>query len=186
MKVADIPVVPVAQVELEGVDFLMDGSLVALYGEGRIYRYRSPAFTRLEHAIPRAPRSMRRLLNIMDYGEPVSRHLTTSHHDDSIAVFGVDEGWLWRPNVQTWSPEPHRLDHAVNGTFHPTRPLIAVGDAGSADVHLLHTDTPSPRKVKTFTGHSERVRTLDFSPNGEWLASGSRDGTVRIWEVGRA
>lgn len=34
-----------------------------------------------------------------------------------------------------------------------------------------------------FTGHTSRVRSISPHPSGQWLASGSDDGTVRLWEV---
>ena len=33
----------------------------------------------------------------------------------------------------------------------------------------------------TFHGHSEYVRTVDFSLTGKYLASGAEDGLVRLW-----
>ena len=35
----------------------------------------------------------------------------------------------------------------------------------------------------TFKGHQNMVRTLSIEPKGQFLASGSDDGTVKIWEV---
>jgi WD40 repeat protein len=32
--------------------------------------------------------------------------------------------------------------------------------------------------------HAAFIPALAFSPNGEWLATGSRDGTIRVWPVG--
>ncbi|KAJ6245454.1 ribosome biogenesis protein bop1 block of proliferation 1 protein [Anaeramoeba flamelloides] len=34
-----------------------------------------------------------------------------------------------------------------------------------------------------FIGHTGRVRAIDVDPTGQWLASGSDDNTVRIWEI---
>ena len=46
-------------------------------------------------------------------------------------------------------------------------------------------ETDSWRPVQTFEGHSDWVREVTFSPDGQWLLSGAKDGelSVRIWEV---
>ncbi|XP_034016581.1 ribosome biogenesis protein bop1 isoform X2 [Thalassophryne amazonica] len=50
---------------------------------------------------------------------------------------------------------------------------------------------PKPKDLQPFPttqslvyrGHSGLVRSISVSPSGQWLASGSDDGSVRIWEV---
>ena len=39
-------------------------------------------------------------------------------------------------------------------------------------------------EVFSLVGHTARVRGIDFSPDGKLIATGSRDGTVRIWDAG--
>ncbi len=41
----------------------------------------------------------------------------------------------------------------------------------------------SGKHIHTFTGHSDRVNNIKFSPDGKILASCSLDMTCRIWEV---
>ena len=39
------------------------------------------------------------------------------------------------------------------------------------------------RQVHTLTGHSDRVYSVDFSPDGNRVVSGSDDTFVKIWDV---
>ncbi|KAF0268882.1 hypothetical protein FOG51_02262 [Hanseniaspora uvarum] len=59
------------------------------------------------------------------------------------------------------------------------------------DPESLVPELPSPQDLRPFPimtsnifkGHSDKVRCLDIDPTGEWLATGSDDGTVRVWEI---
>jgi ribosome biogenesis protein ERB1 len=43
---------------------------------------------------------------------------------------------------------------------------------------------PYPKQLAlTYQGHTGRVRCFSVDPTGQWLASGSDDKTVRLWEV---
>lgn len=59
------------------------------------------------------------------------------------------------------------------------------------DPESLIPELPSPKDLRPFpircstifSGHNGKVRTLSIDPSGLWLATGSDDGTVRIWEI---
>ena len=59
------------------------------------------------------------------------------------------------------------------------------------DPESLLPELPSPKDLRPFpircstvyNGHTGRIRSLSIDPSGIWLATGSDDGTVRIWEI---
>ncbi len=55
------------------------------------------------------------------------------------------------------------------GTFSNSRVLLADAATGST--------------LASFKGHKDSIQRLGFSPDGKWLASGSLDGKVKLWDV---
>eukprot|EP00743_Colponemidia_sp_Colp-15_P005927 GILK01006373.1.p1 GENE.GILK01006373.1~~GILK01006373.1.p1 ORF type:complete len:908 (-),score=186.22 GILK01006373.1:272-2764(-) len=59
------------------------------------------------------------------------------------------------------------------------------------DPESLIPKLPKPSDLRPFPttmsiqylGHTERIRAISIDPTGQWLASGSDDKTVRIWEI---
>ncbi|XP_062490633.1 ribosome biogenesis protein BOP1 [Pezoporus occidentalis] len=64
----------------------------------------------------------------------------------------------------------------------------------NVDPEDLIPKLPKPRDLQPFPttqalvyrGHTSLVRCLSISPSGQWLVSGSDDGSVRFWEVSTA
>lgn len=69
------------------------------------------------------------------------------------------------PNVTDWSP---------NGE------LIAIGFTDGT-IGILNAS--NGQLLQTLTGHTMRVTAVAFSPDGTSLATGSLDGTIRLWSV---
>ncbi|MDE0634416.1 MAG: M12 family metallo-peptidase, partial [Candidatus Poribacteria bacterium] len=69
-------------------------------------------------------------------------------------------------------------DAAVHNIF-----IIAVNTDGNIGTALFKLAEMSPYNITTLEKHTESVRSLAFSPNGQILASGSFDNTVKLWNV---
>src|SRR5206468_3306317 len=59
-----------------------------------------------------------------------------------------------------------------------------VSKFASASGNLIRIwDVKSGNELEPFNGHASRINSIAFSPDGELLASGSSDGTFRVWGV---
>ena len=54
---------------------------------------------------------------------------------------------------------------------------------GSADQSILLLDASTGQEVRSFTGHSGTVTSIDFNPDGRQIISGSDDGSVKLWNT---
>jgi WD40 repeat protein len=64
------------------------------------------------------------------------------------------------------------------GRMHPVE-LLGVGCLGL----LSPLSAQEPKLRATFMGHADSVYCVAFSPDGKTLASGSYDGTIKLWDV---
>ena len=70
--------------------------------------------------------------------------------------------------------------------FSPCGKYIAVGaqwQKGQEWISIYLLDVNTGENIHTFLGHPTDVWSLDFSPDGELLASGSYDGTILLWDT---
>ncbi|MDE3258695.1 MAG: Ig-like domain-containing protein [Gemmatimonadota bacterium] len=67
----------------------------------------------------------------------------------------------------------------------PTQPLtiIAVDTRGNTGHHRFQLVRDSPEQIATLEGHTRAANSVAFSPDGATLASGSDDGTLKLWNV---
>jgi WD40 repeat protein len=54
---------------------------------------------------------------------------------------------------------------------------------GSGDKTAKIYEAASGKELFTITGHTDQVWFVKFTPDGKSLATGSFDGTVRLWNI---
>jgi len=92
--------------------------------------------------------------------------------DGSVFLWDAHSGKL----KSTLRTEPHAVSLAV--AFSPNSRLLA--SASNDDVVLW--DVERGLLIKSYHGHGNWVSALTFSPDGNELASGGFDATIRIWD----
>lgn len=76
----------------------------------------------------------------------------------------------------------HELDYNVSAVaVSPDRDVFQTGNSGDTWVRVHNYDTGA--LLDTWKGHHGPVHTVAYSPSGDLSATGSEDGTVRLWKI---
>ncbi|MFL5732273.1 MAG: WD40 repeat domain-containing protein [Chloroflexia bacterium] len=136
-----------------------------------------------------------------DYSTPYVGSFAINTHEDvaatvltatnEIYVWGLSDGrrvhTLGTMDANGWKGHQSGV---WSLKFSPDGQLLASGggksESSSDDVHDMSIRIWSMvdgREQAKLEGHTNNVRSLAWSPDGRLLASGSDDGTVRLWQV---
>ncbi len=84
------------------------------------------------------------------------------------------------PGIGRWQAMPLPIRSYVKSIkFSPNGKSFALGDGRNVRIH----DTNSMQLTGVLVGHTGNVTALDWSPDGQWLASAATDNTIRLWQA---
>jgi WD40 repeat protein len=105
---------------------------------------------------------------------PDGQRLATAGEENTVKIWNVQTGEL----LQTL--RGHNGDiYAVAFSPEDGRWIASGGEDSAVKVWDSHT----AKLVRNFRGHKSIVTSVVFSPDGQRLVSGSRDTTVKVWDV---
>jgi WD40 repeat protein len=106
---------------------------------------------------------------------PDGRRLATGGAANTVKIWDVQTAELLR------TLEGHKGE-IYTVAFSPVGDGRLVASAGEDSVVKVW-DSYTGELVRNLRGHKGLVSSLAFSPDGRWLVSGSRDHTVKVWDV---
>lgn len=153
------------------VSYSPNGQIVATGGRDSIMRLWQASNGRMLHALHLS--GWATALAFSPDGEMIA---SASLGDSSITLWAVDSG----SEVQSIQMDYRYLNNVWESiTISPDGGLLALGGDWFVPIINISDGTES----QTLMGHGDRTTSVMFSPDGKLLASGSYDGTVRIWDV---
>lgn len=106
-----------------------------------------------------------------------SGEILAMNYDNETKIWDVNNPEELKVKITTTSV-PTEWHHPK--VFAPYGDQLAVGGKNGT-VYVWHFE--NPESPMHFTGHTDEILSLAFSPDGKRIVSGSKDNTARVWDV---
>ena len=114
-----------------------------------------------------------RLIQDMELSHTTQGNVLTVASGDAVSIFdGVTFELRGRHKM------PINFNEEGGASMHPSGKKFV---AGGSDVWVRVFDAESGAELECLKGHHGPVRCLRYAPDGETYATGSEDGTIRLW-----
>ncbi|KAK4770383.1 hypothetical protein SAY87_030915 [Trapa incisa] len=100
--------------------------------------------------------------------------LATASYDHTIKFWEAKSGRCYH-TIQYPDSQVNRLE------ITPDKCQLAA--AGNPHIRLFDINSNSPQPVRSFDSHTNNIMAIGFQCDGNWMYSGSEDGTVKIWDL---
>jgi WD40 repeat protein len=104
---------------------------------------------------------------------PSGKWLMTGNQDCSVHVWNTDNGT--EMHMRGFAAKVRQL------AWHRASRWLATGGGPTVAVWDCSGRGPEGRTPLLLEWHSEQISALHYQPEGDWLASGARDGSIAIW-----
>ncbi len=111
---------------------------------------------------------------------PATMNVTGSQRPAAVAPVPIAAA---KPAAEAPKPEKPKDDKvaAVEPAQSATKPAVTAGAAEPTETQVY--ENKAQRLIRTLRGHTGPVRTIDFSPDGEFAVSGGYDANLVQWDL---
>jgi hypothetical protein len=159
----------------DAVAYDPSGKLLAVGSEGDLLLWDLAAGKEVARISAYQNGSVPRVYSVAFDPSDGSRVLTAGS-DGAVRLWSVAAN----PPTLTYLSTPGEGPDLYEAEFSPDGRHVAFASGFDRKVHLWAAPD-GPETV--FDGHTDNTMCVAFSPDGQTLASGSRDGTVRLWQL---